>query len=249
MFSISNQLSSVKIYVGSVLFSVGAVVTLVLFTPVALVAYVLPYPRRYVLIRQWSRSVLWWLKITCNLTHKVEGLENLPFGPAIVFSNHQSVWETFFLQQIIPPMAWVLKRELLWIPFFGWCLFLLEPIAIHRKAGRKALHILLKEGKKRLAKGRWIVVFPEGTRVAPGQSGRYAIGGAMLAEKTGVSVVPIAHNAGEYWGKRSFLKMPGVIRVVVGPPISTVGRRADEINAEVKTWIEGTFKVRSEGTP
>ncbi|CAK0773383.1 1-acyl-sn-glycerol-3-phosphate acyltransferase [Gammaproteobacteria bacterium] len=230
------------LYMRSFLFLIIMFLTVPLFLPIALFAYTLSYPRRYVVIRQWARAMLWWLRIICQLDYVVQGVENMPSSPAIVFAKHQSAWETLALQQIVPPMAWVLKRELLWVPFFGWCLAILEPIAINRSSGRKALQSLIRQGKERIAARRWIVVFPEGTRVAPGHKGRYAIGGAMLAEHTAVPVVPIAHNAGEYWSRRSFLKFPGTIQVVIGPPIPTSGRRADQINADAERWIEETMK-------
>jgi len=230
------------LYIRSFLFSIVMISSVPLFLLIALFAYTRPYPQRYVIIRQWARAMLWWLRVTCHLNYVVHGQENMPHGPAIVFSKHQSAWETLALQQIVPPMAWVLKRELLWVPFFGWCLAILEPIAIDRSAGRKALHSLIRQGKERIAAKRWIVIFPEGTRVAPGKKVRYAIGGAMLAEHAAVPVVPIAHNAGEYWSRRSFLKLPGTIQVVIGPAIPTLGRRANEINADAECWIEETME-------
>ena len=244
-----SLLSVIGLYVRSFLFTAVMILSVPPFLPIALFAYLLPYPRRYVIIRQWARAMLWWLRVTCRLDYVVHGRENLPPGPAIVFAKHQSAWETLSLQQIVPPMAWVLKRELLWVPFFGWCLAILEPIAIDRSAGRKALHSLVQQGKQRIADKRWIVVFPEGTRVAPGQKGRYAAGGAILAEHAVVPVVPIAHNAGEYWSRRSFLKRPGTIQVVIGPPIPTLGRRASEINADAEHWIEETMERISSHAP
>ncbi|CAK0769438.1 1-acyl-sn-glycerol-3-phosphate acyltransferase [Gammaproteobacteria bacterium] len=243
-----TPITIVLLYLRSLLFLIVMVLSVPPFLPIALFAYALPYPRRYIVIRQWARAMLWWLRVTCRLSYVVDGRENLPPGPAIVFAKHQSAWETLALQQIVPPMAWVLKRELLWVPFFGWCLAILEPVAIDRSAGRKALQSLIRQGKERIAAKRWIVVFPEGTRVAPGQKGRYAIGGAMLAEHAAVPVVPIAHNAGEYWSRRSFLKLPGTIRVVIGPPIPTLGRRANEINADAECWIEETMAQISQPT-
>lgn len=244
-----SRITMSMILLRSFLFLVVMFLSIPLFMPIALFAYLLPYHRRYVVIRQWARSMLWWLRVTCRLDYVVSGQENMPTGPAIVFAKHQSAWETLALQQIIPPMSWVLKRELLWVPFFGWCLAILEPIAIDRGAGRKALHSLIRQGKERVMAKRWVVVFPEGTRVAPGQKGRYAIGGAMLAEQTGVPVVPIAHNAGNYWARRSFLKLPGTIQVVIGPPIPTLGRRADEINTDAERWIEETMTHISNQSP
>jgi len=134
-----------------------------------------------------------------------------------------------------------MKRELLWVPFFGWALAILGSIAIDRKAGRKAIDQLVTQGRQRLEDGRWVVVFPEGTRIAPGQKGRYRIGGAVLAEQSGHPIVPVAHNAGEFWPRHGFLKRPGVIQVVIGPPISSRGRMAADILKEAEMWIEDTM--------
>jgi 1-acyl-sn-glycerol-3-phosphate acyltransferase len=179
--------------------------------------------------------------VICGLRHRVTGLEHLPDGPCIVLCKHQSTWETISLRAILPlRQAWVLKRELLRIPIFGWALSQYRPIAIDRSAGRQAMRQLLAQGQEHIANGRWVVVFPEGTRVAAGERRRYNIGGAMLAEKTGAPVVPIAHNAGFFWRRRGVRKFPGTIDVVIGKPITTTGRKASEINAEVEGWIEGT---------
>jgi 1-acyl-sn-glycerol-3-phosphate acyltransferase len=153
---------------------------------------------------------------------------------------HQSMFETLALQKLFYPQTWVLKRELLWVPLFGWGLAMLAPIAIDRKAGRKAVRQVIDQGKARLDAGLWVVIFPEGTRVAPGAKGRYGMGGALLAEHSGYPVVPVAHNAGWYWPRRGFLKYPGTIRMVVGTPITSAGKTAAEINAEAEAWIEAT---------
>ncbi len=159
------------------------------------------------------------LKHLCGLDYRVEGREHLPGGAAIILSKHQSAWETIAFQEIFPPQTWVLKRELMWIPLFGWALALLRPIAIDRSAGRKAIEQVIEQGRERLQSGIWVVVFPEGTRVAPGTRKRYGMGGAVLAAETGYPVVPVAHNAGSFWPRRGFLKRPGTVRVVIGPVI------------------------------
>lgn len=234
------------IYLRSFLFLIVMVISIPSYAPIVLFSYFLPYECRYIVIRQWARFVLWWLKITCNIDYQVRGQENLPEKPVIIFAKHQSAWETLALQLIMPPMAFVLKRELLWIPIFGWCLAALEPIAINRGAGSAALKSLIRQGKERIAQQRLIVIFPEGTRVAPGQKVRYAIGGALLAEHAAVPVIPLAHNAGDFWPRRSFLKTPGTIQVVIGPAIPTFGRRAQDINHDAERWIEQTMQTISE---
>ena len=190
------------------------------------------------IIGYWAHFIVWWLKLTCGLSHTVEGSENIPDQPCIILSKHQSAWETIAFQTIFPPQAWVLKRELLWIPFFGWGLAMTQPIAIDRREGIKALDSVIKQGLDRLQQGRFVVVFPEGTRMAPGEQGRYNPGGAMLAVKAQTAVLPVAHNAGKFWPRHGFLKNPGVIKVVIGPLISVIEKRPKQINAESKQWIE-----------
>ena len=217
----------------------GMVSSTLVFAFRGVLTFPFPFRVRYGVISQWSRFNLWWLKVCCNLSYVVEGRSNIPADNGIVLCKHQSAFETLVLQQIFPPQVWLLKRELLWIPFFGWGLALLEPIAINRRSARQALRQLLEEGARRLAHGRWVVIFPEGTRVAPGQKGKYAPGGAMLAERTGRPVIPVAHNAGEFWPRRGFIKRPGTIKIVIGEAIESRGRDAAGINAAAERWIEG----------
>lgn len=235
------MLNELAIVLRSTLFALGMWLSLAVYAPVMLVATLSPVPLRYRLLATWAPLILRWLRFTCGLDYRVEGLENLPEGNCVVLSKHQSAWETLALQEIFPNPCWVLKRELLWVPLFGWGLALTQPIAIDRKAGRKAMHQVLQQGRQRLAEGRWVVVFPEGTRVAPGQRRQYSIGGAMLAEKSGYPVIPVAHNAGEFWPRRGFLKRPGTVALVIGPPIASSGRRATEINTLAESWIEATM--------
>jgi len=234
-------------YIRSLLFIAGQVTSTLVFAPLSLLTFPLPYGMRYRFITQWTRFNLWWLKVTCGIDCVVSGREHIPNSNAIILCKHQSAWETLALTCIFPPQVWVIKRELLWIPFFGWGLAMLEPIAIDRKSGRKAVRQLVEQGRQRLAQGRWVVVFPEGTRVAPGHKKRYGIGGGVLAEQSGYPVVPVAHNAGEYWPRRGFLKYPGTIQVVIGPPIDTRGRSPEQIIAAAEAWIETTVGQISRG--
>ncbi|MGB5834509.1 MAG: lysophospholipid acyltransferase family protein [Thiohalocapsa sp.] len=188
--------------------------------------------------RSWSLVLLRLLNSLCGLDYRLSGIENLPAQPCILLCKHQSAWETIAAPGIIPrPQAWVLKQELMRVPFFGWALHLFDPIAIDRKAGRTAMRKLLQEGQQHLHEGRSILVFPEGTRVAVGDRAPFNIGGALLAAKSGAPVVPIAHNAGVFWKRRGLRKLPGRIDVLVGPPIEAVGRSAKEINALAEAWI------------
>lgn len=230
------------LWIRSVVFNLGMAVSAVIVAIFGILFVPFSFNVRYRVISQWARFNLWWLALTCGLRYEVEGRENIPAGTAIIFCKHQSAWETLALQELFPPQIWLLKRELLWIPFFGWGLALLEPIAINRSAGLRAMRQLVEQGIARLRAGRWVVIFPEGTRVMPGQRGIYHKGGALLAEKSGFPVVPVAHNAGEFWPRQGFLKKPGTIRVVIGPVIETQGRKPAEINALAETWIEAQMQ-------
>ena len=230
------------LFLRSGLFFVGQVITAPIFTLIALLALPLNPITRNNLISGWARSMLWWLKVTCNIRYEITGLENIPHSPTIILSKHQSAWETFAFQAIFPTQVYVLKRELLWIPIFGWGLAMSSPIAINRAAGREALKQLVEKGKDRLAKGLWVVIFPEGTRIAPKKRGKYHIGGAWLAVHTQTPVLPVAHNAGDFWPK-GFIKTPGVIQMHIGTPIQTAGLKTDALNQQVENWIEAEMET------
>ena len=224
----------------SVLFTALMIISVPFYALPGMLFLPLPFPLRYGYFRRWGSIIIWALGVICKLKYEVTGRENIPEGAGIIFSKHQSAWETLALQQMFPPQVWVLKRELFWIPVFGWILYFLGSIGINRKAGRKAVNQIVEQGIDPLQHGRWIVIFPEGTRVAPGQRKRYGIGGAVLAERSGYPVIPVAHNSGEYWRRRGLLKKPGTIKVVIGKPIETKGRSAEEINKIAEDWIEST---------
>jgi 1-acyl-sn-glycerol-3-phosphate acyltransferase len=230
----------------STLFLLGQIITAPIFTLIALLSMPLHPVTRNVLISGWARSMIWWLRITCNIRHEIKGLENIPTTPSIILAKHQSAWETLAFQAIFPTQVYVLKRELLWIPIFGWGLAMSSPIAIDRSAGREALKKLVAQGKARLEKGLWVVIFPEGTRKAPGERGKYHIGGAWLATHTETQVVPVAHNAGKFWAKNSFIKKPGVIQIHIGKAIQTVNIKTDALNSQVEHWIESEMATLPE---
>ena len=220
---------------------------LLLITPpyaiAALAAAPLPRLARYRFISGWSLAVLWCLERLCGIHWKVEGAEHLPKQPAVILSKHQSAWETLAFQRILPPQVHVLKRELLWIPFFGWGLALMSPIAIDRSRGLAALRAMARRGRERLGQGFWVVVFPEGTRVEPGERRPYQLGGAWLAAASGAPVVPVAHNAGLVWPRNAFVKRAGTITVRIGPTIDAANRDAKTINALAEAWIEEQQKT------
>lgn len=225
----------------SLLFYLGQWSSLLLFAPLALLSAPLSLRTRVRLISGWARFQVLWLRWVCGLSYRVRFEGALPDGPFVLLSKHQSAWETLAFQAIFPPCVWVLKRELLRIPLFGWGLAMTGPIAIDRSAGRKALDQLVTQGSDRLNRGLCVVVFPEGTRVAPGARGRYNFGGALLASRSHFPVVPVAHNAGVFWTRNAFVKHPGVIDVVVGPALMTESVSAKKINGEVELWIEQTM--------
>ncbi len=225
--------------VRSALFALALVVVTPPYALIALATFPLPRLARYRVISGWSRLVVRLARAICGIRWSVEGREHLPADPAVILAKHQSAWETLAFQEIFPPQVLVLKKELLWIPFFGWGLALMSPIAIDRANGRAALRDIARRGKQRLAQGFWVVIFPEGTRVRVGEKRAYQQGGAWLAAQCGVPVVPVAHNAGRLWPRNAFLKRPGEVIVRIGPAIPTAGRDAKQISAEAEAWIEG----------
>ena len=235
------------LFIRSLLFWFGFIINVVVFGLLIVFFFFTPSSFRLKIARLWSHANNFLLKIFCGIDFKVEGKENLrKVETAIILSKHQSTWETLALHSFTPFVRWVFKRELMRIPIFGWALALTDPIAINRGAGRVAIKQLIDEGTKKLNDGKWMVLFPEGTRTQPGKTHKYKIGGALLAEKSGYPVIPIAHNAGEFWPRHSFIKWPGTISVVIGPAIETKGRSADEINKDVFEWIETTMKKISD---
>jgi 1-acyl-sn-glycerol-3-phosphate acyltransferase len=204
----------------------------------SLVGGLLPFRARFVLAQVWSRVLLTTLRWCCRLDYQVTGQENLPAGNHIALMKHSSSWEAFAQVALLPAQVWVLKRELMWVPALGWSLKLMRAIAVDRGAGGTAVRGVVEQGKRRLAEGEWVVIFPEGTRMPPGQTRRYGVSGALLAVETGKLIVPVAHDAGYYWPRRGLYKKPGTIRVTIGPPIQTAGRDPRDINIEAQNWIE-----------
>ena len=218
-----------------------------LFGGVMALGFWLPYSAQFAIARTWARILLWVLERLCGLKYVVEGRERIPAGNHIVMSNHSSAWETVAQFLIFPPQVWVLKRELLWIPFVGWGLKLLRPIAINRGEGHRAVNQVIDQGKARLRDGLWIIIFPEGTRVIAGETRRFGVSGALLAIASGKSVVPLSHNAGKFWARRGFLKKPGTIRVLIGEPIESAGKNPRDLNEEVRQSIEaGLAQIAAE---
>ena len=192
----------------------------------------------YRVAESWVLMNLWFCKTICGLGMTIEGRENIPDDTGVMFIKHSSAYETLAQFNLVTDQTWVLKRELIWAPFFGWAVNCVRPIAINRKAGQSAVQQVIKQGKDRLAKGIWVMIFPEGTRMAPGTTRRYGVSGTLLAQETGKLITPIAHNAGYFWPRRGLRKKPGTVRFVIGPPIDPAGRSAREVNSEIQEWIE-----------
>lgn len=230
-------------YIRSALFSLGFLGVLILVTPVILLLALFRQPyKAYWLIITWAGFCVWWLRVTCNIRYEIVGLENIPDQPLIVFSKHQSTWETLFLHVLTKRhQAWVLKRELMWVPFFGWSMASVRPIPIDRGSGRKALKKIVDLGKQYLAEGSWVMIFPEGTRTAVGETKPFAIGGAMLAAASKYPVLPVAHNSGGCWPRKGFLKYSGTIKVIIGKPIDTTELTAKQINQVTEAWMKETM--------
>ncbi len=231
-------MNSILVVLRSTLYGLLQIIITPLYFVIILASFPLSPLSRYRITSGWAHLMLFLLRVICGIRYRVIGAEHIPQTPSIVLSKHQSAWETLAFQLIFPPQVWVLKKELLLVPFFGWGLAMTSPIAIDRSSKKAALRQIVSQGKDRLKRGFWIVVFPEGTRIAPGEKGRYGIGGAWLATHTGAPVVSVAHNAGRFWGKNALIKLPGTITVSIGAPIDPTGMDPGDLNASVESWIE-----------
>ncbi len=229
---------NILLYIRSLFYWIGlflSLITVGLMTP-----FLMPFPREtcYRFLVPWCHFNVWWVKFTCGIKYNVIGKENIDLkNNGIILGNHQSTWETMFIPTIFPPISWILKKELFKLPFFGWALSLVRPIAIDRNAGKSSVEQIKTNGKERLEQGNWVCIFPEGTRVKPGVKAKYRMGGALLAKHSGYPVYPLAHNAGEFWPRHSFIKYPGTITVSIGKPFSVDDLKPDEINDKVRAWI------------
>jgi len=232
----------VRQWVGSILFTLFLFGSVPLYGAVALLTAPLPRHYTYGVALAWVDSMFWLLRVLCRLDYVVEGREHLPPRSSIVLLKHASAWETLAQLKIFPRQTWVLKRELMWVPILGWVLWLMKPIAIDRRGGGAAVQQVLEQGRERLAEGFWVMIFPEGTRMPVGETRRYGMSGVLLAQAEGLPVVPVTHNAGYFWPRRGWLKKPGTIRIVIGPPIETKGVEPRVVNERAQQWIESTLE-------
>jgi 1-acyl-sn-glycerol-3-phosphate acyltransferase len=226
----------------STIFYTGLLPLTILFSVVSLLIILAPRRSRYDIISLWAVCTIKWLKLTCNLSYELEGAEHISKTPGVILCKHQSAWETIAMQLIFPRQSQVLKKELFYLPFFGWGLASLNPIAINRKLGSQAIKIILRLGVNRIKEGWWVLLFPEGTRIPHGSKGKYTQTGAALALEAKCPIVPVAHNAGAFWPKGSFIKSPGIIKVVIGKPILIDGKNRKQIMMEAEEWIENTCR-------
>ena len=237
------------LFIRSILFIIGATIALVVIVSFSLLlAPFLNVRQRYNILSKWAVFCIWWIRVTNNIQSKVIGLENIPDTPCVIAPNHQSTFETIFLQTIFPHQTWVLKRELLRIPFFGWGMATLHPILINRSEKIKSIKKVIEQGSARIKNGIFVVIFPEGTRNPYKKLGKYQNGASAVAKSAGCDIVPIYHNAGRIWTKGQFVKKPGVITVVIGKPISTKDMSTSLITKLIKEWTqEQEIKIDGQG--
>jgi 1-acyl-sn-glycerol-3-phosphate acyltransferase len=229
----------VILFLRSLLFNLFAWLTILLGATVVLLTFWAPQRFHWWVCVGWCRFATWSLNFFCGIDVAVEGRENIPDEPCLIMLKHTSTFETFWHVTIFPQTAWVVKREMMWIPLIGWAIYLaLDPIAINRESGRSAIKQVIEQGKEKFARGIWVSVFPEGTRMPPGKTRKYGSSGAALARDAGVKILPIAHNAGDLWRRRSFIKRPGTVRVRIGPLIDPAERPPKEVNLIAQEWIE-----------
>ena len=226
------------LFLRSLIFQAYFFISVLLFAALVFACWPLPFSVRFGVARAWGTTMLWAGRAVCGLDYVIEGRTNVPEEPSVIMIKHSTVFEAYAQLTIFPPQTWVVKRELMWIPIFGWGLAALKPIAIDRGAGHTAVSQVIEQGRAKLAEGVWVTIFPEGTRVLPGVVRKYGVSGAALAREARCRIVPVAHNAGDLWPRRSFIKRPGLIRFCIGPPIETADKSPKEINEAVRGWIE-----------
>lgn len=227
------------LFLRSLAFNAFGFLTIVIAAIIVLLTFWAPYRFHWAMCVGWCRLAVWSADFFCGIKTVVDGQENVPNEPSVIMIKHTSTLETLWQVVYFPQTVWVLKREILWAPFFGWAIGLaLKPIAIDRSAGRSAVKQVINQGRKKLADGIWVTIFPEGTRMPPGETRKYGISGAALAREAGVRIVPVAHNTGDFWKKRSFVKKPGTVHFVIGPPVDASAQPPKETNRIVQQWVE-----------
>ena len=227
-------------FLRSALFILGLFVSTVLYAIPCVLVRVLPYRMCFAFVSSWCAFNVFWVRVTCGIKYQISGLENIPSEPCVIMSNHQSTWETLAFPGIFPTLTWVIKKELLYVPFFGWGIASVQPIALNRKQGKKAFQQLISDGKKKLALGRYILIFPEGTRIPYEEQRPLKVGGFMLAKQANVSILPVAHDSGRLWPRKQFLKKAGTVNVRIGKPVSTENKTSEELRDMYADWLQAT---------
>ncbi len=222
----------------SIVFWIWQILATLLMGGPVLLCSLFSFKVSYFFALTWIRMNVYGLRFICGVKWHVQGREHIPEKPCVVLCKHQSTWDTYFMPILFVPSTYVAKRSLVWIPIFGWSLFALRFILIDRKSGRNAVRQMVTEARDRIGKGRWLIIFPEGTRRPVGSAPRYRPGGAIVASELGIKALPVALNAGEFWPRMGFIKWPGTITVRIGKPIDGQGRTATDILAEAEEWIE-----------
>ncbi|TAK92472.1 MAG: 1-acyl-sn-glycerol-3-phosphate acyltransferase [Burkholderiaceae bacterium] len=235
---------NVLLFLRAVIFMLGLSAATALFGSLAFFTIILPRTWRYrLIVTPWGSIFVWLARAICGIRYRIEGREKLPDGPAVLLSKHQSAWETVAYTALFPrQLCYVFKRELLYIPFFGWAIALMEMIHINRGRAADAFEDIVQQGKRVLEHGKWVLLFPEGTRTKVGSQGQYKSGGARLALRTDTPVVPIAVNSGECWPRNAFLKQPGLITISIGDPIPVAEKTPSQLNDQVEAWIENEMR-------
>lgn len=233
-------MNNISLLAKNIIFYIVLIPITFLYAFLAFFTYPLKFSIRYKIITSWSHIFIFLVKTICGLKYEVIGKENITAQNTIILSKHSSTWEAIFMQVLFPPQNMILKKELLYIPLFGWGLSLLEPIALNRRDFRSA-DLVLKQGLIKLKQGHFVLMFPEGTRVPYGTRGRYSRTGAALAIHSGFPIIPVAHNAGKFWPKGLFVKNSGTIKIIVGKPILPNNMSSKELNHHVEYWIENNI--------
>ena len=233
------------LWIRSTLFNLCFLLSTVIFSTTLIISRIFGFQAVWFWAKTWSASTFWLLRVLCGIQLKIDGKEHFPTESCVVMAKHQSAAETVAMPILVPPYVWILKRELYYIPFFGWALNMIGTIAIRRGSPREAIKQVIKQGTSFLKLGRWVVIFPEGTRSAAGETGQYQPGGVILAQKAGVGILPMAHNAGVCWPKRGYIKRPGTIHVRFLPYVSAAevtSSKRNDLLEQLKNDIESATR-------
>ncbi len=227
-------------FIRSSIFLLGMTISTCLWVIPCVLARLFPYRICFAIVSAWCTFNVHWARITCGIRYEITGLNNIPDKACVIMSNHQSTWETLAYPSIFPTLTWVIKKELLYVPLFGWGIASTQPIALDRKQGKKSFLQLVKDGKEKLSLGRFIIIFPEGTRIPYEEVRSLKVGGFVLAKKANADILPVVHDAGRLWPRNGFLKSPGTIQLHIGKPISTQDKTSEQLRQHYAQWLSQT---------